>query len=358
MKKLLSSLLLLTFISVNNLTFVLANEKWDTNAIQLENTLELLENKIILALDNSSLKIKDEDIKDKIEQKQQEIQQYIQESKDNLQWATKTEIKEKLEEIQKTVVLKAISWLTPTTDTTENISSQINITNKDIKSAETTLINSLQSDEWYILMIKSNKTKQEIYNLLSKFDTNIKLELQYDDEWYSVYELTISNNSLLQKELLENVDIWEVPNNLLWIQVIKPELLQIWNLDYTWEETDKLWWLKKYNITKYQSDIKIQSNTLTKKVRIWIVDTWIDYNHQDLKNIVNKNLWYDFVNDDNDPLDDQWHGTHVSWTIAWQINNTWVFWINPNIELVWLKICDNKWFCPSYAVINLYLDDV
>ncbi|MFX1380512.1 MAG: S8 family serine peptidase [Promethearchaeota archaeon] len=51
-----------------------------------------------------------------------------------------------------------------------------------------------------------------------------------------------------------------------------------------------------------------------------VVDTGIDYTHPDLsENYVS--LGYDWVNDDNDPKDDHYHGTHCAGTIAAVINN-------------------------------------
>lgn len=71
-----------------------------------------------------------------------------------------------------------------------------------------------------------------------------------------------------------------------------------------------------------------------------VVDTGIDYNHQDLQNsvwqnpqdpingkdddgngIVDDNHGVDYYNRDGDPMDDGSHGTHVSGTIAAQANN-------------------------------------
>jgi subtilisin family serine protease len=61
------------------------------------------------------------------------------------------------------------------------------------------------------------------------------------------------------------------------------------------------------------------------EIVIAVLDTGVDYNHRDLA----ANMWtdangchgYDFINDDNDPMDDHGHGTHCSGIIAAEGNN-------------------------------------
>ncbi|MCX6808806.1 MAG: S8 family serine peptidase [Candidatus Berkelbacteria bacterium] len=57
-----------------------------------------------------------------------------------------------------------------------------------------------------------------------------------------------------------------------------------------------------------------------KGVRIAIIDTGVDYTHPDLGGCLGSSCkvigGYDFVNSDNDPMDDQGHGTHVAATAA------------------------------------------
>lgn len=356
MKKLLSYIVLLCFFSVNNISFVFAdNDVLNKTQISTINALDKIEDKVINTLDKVETKIKDEEQKEKLQEKQEEIQELIEQTKHDIAWEKDNkEIKEILQETLDTITLKAVAWITPTTDVSENITSQIDISKKDIQKAEDTLMDSIETKDWYTLMLKTKLSQDDVINTLKKYDENIKIDLLFNEEGYNYFELTISEDSLLRQELLEDVESLEVPNSLLWIEILKPELLKIWETEdnnfYSWEEIDKLWWIKKFNIQKYQDTIKWKT---TKKIKVWIIDTWISYNHPDLKWVISKEIaWYDFVNEDNDPLDDQWHGTHVGWTIAWEINGSWVFWVNPNVELVALKICDSSGFCPTYGVLK------
>lgn len=60
------------------------------------------------------------------------------------------------------------------------------------------------------------------------------------------------------------------------------------------------------------------------KVIVAVIDTGVDYNHPDLRaNMWSKNgrYGYDFCDNDNDPMDDESHGTHCAGTIAAVGNN-------------------------------------
>jgi len=73
-------------------------------------------------------------------------------------------------------------------------------------------------------------------------------------------------------------------------------------------------------------------------VKVAILDTGIDYTHEDLD--ANYKGGYDFVNTDTDPMDDRGHGTHVAGTVAAEDNDIGVVGVAPEAALYALKVLD------------------
>ena len=83
-------------------------------------------------------------------------------------------------------------------------------------------------------------------------------------------------------------------------------------------------------------------------IKVAVLDTGIDYNHPDLK--ANYLGGYDFVNKDNDPMDDHSHGTHVAGTVAAASNGIGVLGAAPQAGLYAVKVADSTGYC-SYSNI-------
>jgi len=68
-------------------------------------------------------------------------------------------------------------------------------------------------------------------------------------------------------------------------------------------------------------------------VLIAVLDTGIDYNHPDLEDKMWEDIGYDFVNDDDDPMDEDGHGTHVAGIVSS---------VAPEVELMALKVIEDR----------------
>ncbi len=77
----------------------------------------------------------------------------------------------------------------------------------------------------------------------------------------------------------------------------------------------------QYAITETNTHLALSEVEQKQTITIAVIDTGVDYTHEDLKNRVNVKDGYDFVNDDKNPMDDNGHGTHVAGIIAAEANN-------------------------------------
>ncbi|MDP6584697.1 MAG: S8 family serine peptidase, partial [Anaerolineales bacterium] len=91
---------------------------------------------------------------------------------------------------------------------------------------------------------------------------------------------------------------------------------------------------------------------------VCVVDTGIDYAHSDLGGCTQSEFLngqcakvpsgYDFYNSDNNPMDDQSHGTHVAGIVA---ANGVLTGVAPNARLLALKVCSSGGSCNGDAMI-------
>jgi len=84
-------------------------------------------------------------------------------------------------------------------------------------------------------------------------------------------------------------------------------------------------------------------------IKIAIVDTGIDYNHEDLiDNYISGG--YDFVNQDNDPMDDEGHGSHCSGIAAAKIDNNKGIAGISQVGILAEKVLDSSGYGSSFDV--------
>ncbi|MHA1989911.1 MAG: S8 family serine peptidase, partial [Candidatus Hodarchaeales archaeon] len=101
------------------------------------------------------------------------------------------------------------------------------------------------------------------------------------------------------------------------VRYIEPNI--IYTVDYI--PNDPSWSLQWGN-QRIQTDLAwdIEPGNFS-EVLVAVIDTGIDYNHPDLSSQY-VSLGFDWVNNDTDPFDDHYHGTHVAGIVAGTINNS------------------------------------
>ena len=301
--------------------------------------------------------------KDQLEEKHEEIQEYLEEVEEEIQEENNSEdIKEKVETAKKVVVLKVVSWITEYEDVEDNINSEVADTPAEVEEALETIQDSMETESGdYSIIVRSTKTQTEVQSLFATFDTHTKIEEMYEADGKNYFEVFLAEDSLFREEMLEDIESWILPETFLWVEIVLPEVFGInvqspsWEGDawkaegaLDWETLSQTWGIEHYQSYNYITSQKQASQ----KIQVGVVDTGIDYNHPDLTKNVNQKLGKDFVNNDDDAWDDQGHGTHVAGTIAANVNGEWIIWVNPYVELIPLKICTQRGFCPSYAVLR------
>ncbi len=205
---------------------------------------------------------------------------------------------------------------------------------------------SIDNNWTYKLLIKSNDNLENISNFFLSYDNGVSIKKL----WENVFSVKLKKTGDLYMGLFSGVSDNSIPEKLLdKYEVVQPQLLQIsQDLALTWEQQDKLRRQDEIWLNNYLKAINFRW-----KIKVWIIDSWITRDHTDLKNNINTIYGYDFVEKDNDPQDDNGHGTHIAGIIWAELNGEWIYWVNPNnVDIVPLKIMNKDGYWSSYDLID------
>ncbi|WP_416307713.1 S8 family serine peptidase [Neptunicella sp. SCSIO 80796] len=106
------------------------------------------------------------------------------------------------------------------------------------------------------------------------------------------------------------------------------------------------------NVNQLRISQLAESDIDGKGIKVAIVDTGVDYTHPDLGGCFGPECkvygGYDFVNKDEDPFDDESHGTHVAGIVAANGN---LKGIAPAANLLAIKVCGEQGYCYNSDII-------
>jgi len=102
-------------------------------------------------------------------------------------------------------------------------------------------------------------------------------------------------------------------------------------------------YLNSWGVDHIDADIVAANNNKGAGVKVAVLDSGIDYTHPELDdNYLVGGL--DHINNDSDPMDDYWHGTHVAGSVAAEKNGIGVVGTGPEISIYAVKVLDNSGF--------------
>jgi subtilisin family serine protease len=213
------------------------------------------------------------------------------------------------------------------------------------------------SKEKILVKLKSNANASALVNIYN--DIGVLHVKTFQNSGISLLEITDQNKTV--DEILESLNKYDQvveyaePDYMMQIDSIPndPKFGQLWGLHNTGQSGGT-------NDADIDASEAWNKNT-DSSVVVGIIDTGIDYNHEDLA----ANIWVNpneiagngidddnngyiddvhginAINDGGDPMDDQGHGTHVSGTIGGVGNNgIGVTGVNWNVKMMGLKFLD------------------
>lgn len=104
------------------------------------------------------------------------------------------------------------------------------------------------------------------------------------------------------------------------------------------------WEINKFNIPD------LWKTSTGEGVKIAVIDTGCDYNHPDIKNNILEGK--NFIYNNNDPMDDNGHGSHCAGSIAAENNRLGMVGVAPKAKIIPVKVLDNKGNGNLKSIVN------
>ena len=196
--------------------------------------------------------------------------------------------------------------------------------------------------------LKKNQIRKIVYNSLKEFS-------------FSTQERTIKILEELKKQGYVN-EITTIPINNVLNCRIKADKIQNLLQDYEikfidYDKKEKVLEKPKNTYSNATKEItwnvlKVNANDVWnmgytgQNVLVAVIDTGVNYNHHDLmdhmwEDVNYPNHGFDFVNNDNNPIDDMGHGTHCAGTVAGDGTSGSQTGVAPDATIMALKVLDS-----------------
>ncbi len=176
-----------------------------------------------------------------------------------------------------------------------------------------------------IVSYKEDTIKERVVNIIKSYNADFIKEIEQGK--LLVYSLPKSEFEMIKNDKrlsnlgveIEQDHIFKAttytPNDPYWPQWN----MQLIDVDYTWDIV--------------QGD---------QGVIVALLDTGVEYTHDDLKTNVDETLGWDYVNNDNDPWDDNDHGTYMAGIIVAEIDNNIGIAGISQVTLMPMKVLDSQ----------------
>ena len=207
---------------------------------------------------------------------------------------------------------------------------------------------SIKNKNHYKLLIRSNDTFETISSFFHAQDKKIRVKKTGN----STYMVRFPLNTTSFTGELSGIENGIIPAQIGTYDVIQPEVFETLDstgsTDYlTGENLSALWNLQDIGAPSF-----VQSLSTLSKTTVGILDTGIDSTHPDLADNYDASLSYNFITDGSGVLDDNGHGTEVAGIVGAEVNGQGVFGVDPNADLVGLKVLDRNGLGTTYDVLE------